>query len=202
MPNYFTIAMAEMKRGSGNFKVICYGIKEKCILSVQMKHQDIISNNEVMWDLFALTEAELSETNREYLELRQKGNLKKYYSKDDAKSFFNNQCIDAAYFYNSDKTYAVIAPSSVAIKPPEVDDDGIKHRVDFKCNNFSRSSVLNKDYRMLNYWASLDKEQYKEKANYWQSYLKKPDTTVYLVLYNHVFRSGNNRKWIAGFHCL
>ena len=201
MPNYFTIAMAEMWPGS--FKVVCYGISEKCFLSIHMEHQDIISsNNEIKWDIFALTEARLIATNREYYVLRQEGNLRKYYSKDEARTFFDNRCIDAAIFFKSDETYAVIAPDTVTIHPPEVDGSSIKHKVGFKCDNYSRSKVLNKDYRMLKYWANVDKAKFKEKANYWQGYVQAPDKQVYLVMYNHTFRNGRNKKWIAGFHCL
>ncbi len=200
MPDYFTIAMSEMWTGS--FKVICYGFSEKSFISVHMKQQDIIGNNgEIKWDLFAATEAVLQPTGSEYFRLNEEGRLKGYCSKNDAKKFFSKLCIEASNFYNSDETYAIIAPNSITIHPPEV-DDRVKCKVSFFCNNFSRSNVLNKDYRMLNYWGNLKKTQLEEKAAYWQKYLQLPDRQVYLVLYNHVFPHGATKKWIVGFHCL
>ncbi|WP_102345881.1 hypothetical protein [Bacillus sp. Marseille-P3661] len=200
MSQLLTIAISEMD--PHKYKVITYDLNEGDYKSLNIEKRDFFKNEKPVWDMFAVTEADVIPDRGELFKVVGEPTFIQNKTPEEMTALFEKLQISARRFYsNSNIRYGVVKIGSVdRLNPPEK-NNRIKQRVDFTSKGFERTGVLIKDYQWLTYWEKLHEEQWEEKLNHWLAYFNKPEVNVYVVMYCHHFKRNFNR-WISGFHCL
>lgn len=203
MNEYLTISISETRRFE--YKVVTVCKQDSRFYALNITEDQFVNNDgSIAWDLFGWTKANLDYIGRGLY--RPKGappEVVNYMSKEKMKYFFNQLDVELETFLDDDcqLEYGVIKVNEVReIQPPYTSDNMTKQRVQIVSGNTSRT-LLNKDYKWLNYWENVDEEQIQDKIEHWHRVLNQEDSSVYAVLYRHQFRN-NAQKWICGFHCI
>lgn len=204
MAELLTLGISETKRKQ--FKIITYDLQDKSFVPLLLNKTDFFDKEgNVIWDLFAITKVENYRKPNKYLyEVEGQTQLVKYLTKSEMKDFFDERKIKAKRFFNSRKVYGIVqARAPITLHSPLRDQYGrFTHRIDMISGLDRYERILIKDYRWLSYWEKLPSSLYEEKIKKWETFFTESDKSIYLLFYRHTFSNGNQRAWIAGFHCI
>lgn len=220
MPRLLTLAMSEMNPKNSNYKVIAYYFDKGEIIGINLlenRFKDI--NGAIVWDIGAVTKVEsIIKKDEGLYQINGDMILEKYYSKNELKDIFLNELNNySSFIRNKNFQYAIIKPSTVILKKPEIDKyNYFRTYVTFWANGVEGKCKYNKDYRWIKYWKHIydceSMTKIEEKIDYYQKFFSNKE--MYLILYrykdkiNTTINNNLSRKykhsidvhWIAGFH--
>jgi hypothetical protein len=189
MSKYLTLAISETFRNSNKFKIIIYDINTKVFSEEEKSEKDFFDAiGTPIWDLFHVTEVK-----------NNKAKIIDRYSKKQIINLFKQNQISLEKFLQSSIDYGIVKLNN--FKEVQPLDDNFQTRVVVRSKGQNKK-LLNKDYRWVKYWNSLNKDLYERKIIQWKKFLNNSNNEVYAVMYRHTFRNGNKSQWIAGFHCI
>jgi hypothetical protein len=190
MSKYLTLAISETFRNSNKFKIIIYDINTEAFSEEEKSEKDFFDRSGVPnWDLFHVTEVK---NNKEKI-------IDRYSKKQIINLFKQNQISLEKFLQSTSMVYGIVKLNN--FKELQPIDDKFQTRVVVRSKGTNKQ-LLNKDYRWVKYWNSLNKDSYEEKIIQWKNFLNNSNNEVYAVMYRHTFRNGSKSQWIAGFHCI
>jgi hypothetical protein len=188
MSKYLTIAISETYRNSNRFKIVYFDLSTNTFAEKDISEKEFFEpNGKPVWDLLHVTEVKDGQAR-----------LVVAYSKNKVVDLFKKNEISVEKFYKSSLKYGIVKLSRIKeVKPL---DENFQTRIVLRSRGEDRY-LLNKDYRWVKYWLSLNKELYDEKSEQWKDFLN--NNEVYAVMYRHVFKkNGSIGRWIAGIHSI
>ena len=216
-----SLAIAEMDpRVPGEFTILGMEMKRKTICPFLLSKEDIIApNGDIRWDLGRITNVgsvqeylkeHTNKLNVSYIP----SNCSLSESLVDLPQILEEKKESATDFFTvSNKSrYAIVKVSHVndiTVVPSEkYPHPSCKMNVRFQGSS-RNESILNKDYRWVNYWVrqyernnnEQNKAQFDESRKRYIELLNSKKKNLYCILYRHFFSDGFN-IWIAGMHWL
>lgn len=209
MPNLLTLAISESKPEKGEYKIVAMDIEDNKFYSMDLKMDEFFKNNQILWDLGAVTYVESLNIVSDYknnLLHRPEGSIKfkRYYSRQELKDYFDRNLINLDKFYHSqDIAYGIVRIDYLDEILEPSNNEVFKQYINITAQGYEKKWVLIKDYRWLHYWRHIyEQNRVKEKIKYFKGLIKEnTNHNVYLIMYRHNF-SNSPGRWIVGFHWL
>lgn len=205
-----TVAIQEMDRVKGDFKIVTYDIENRDFISSQLSKEDFFNRpGEVVWDLFAVTEVkEVIKKDWGEFSTFYDPEFRRYFTKKEMINFMRRNTGDLNDFID-DNTYdrytiiPIISIDNIEVKTDR--DNNLYTLISFKYND-QDEKYSNKDFRWINYWRQIPEDKWESKIEKWYSYINNTEKRVFLIMNNLWFPRGNGNfkkhTWISGFHCL
>lgn len=205
-----TVAIQEMDRVKGNFKIVTYDTENRNFISSQLSKEDFFNRpGEVVWDLFAVTEVkEVIKKDRGEFSILYDPEFKRYFTKKEMINFMRRNTGDLNDFIddNTYDRYTIIPINTIDNIEVNTDrDNNLYTLISFKYKD-QEKKYSNKDFRWINYWRQIPEDKWESKTEKWYSYINNTEKRLFLIMNNLWFPrdDGNFKKntWISGFHCL
>ncbi len=214
--SFLSLAMTETKPGTGDFNVIAMDMHSYKLIPIKLSKNEIITpGGQVIWDVGRITVVdrvqryvnyETDPRNVVYVasncRLSEEGvNLKRILEENisSADVFYSSPSGRFAIVKVNDVSQLLVERRSIEAMPQ------CKMTVSISGSKRAYKTLLNKDYRWVNYWLwKYDQENnggLEADYNRYVQILNRRGKTLYLILYRHYFRQ-DNRIWIAGMHWL
>ena len=176
MPNLLTLAITESKPNL-EYKVLAMDIECNKFYDMDLKLDEISKDNKILWDLGGITSVDrldLASSYNNNLVYKPLGNIKfiKSCSRKELKDLFKKNSIDLKKFYNEDITHGIIQIDYLDdISIPGYRDGVFKSYIKVTAQGYQkREGILNKDYRWLNYWKHIYRQnRVNEKIEYFKT---------------------------------
>ncbi len=217
LTEFLTLAITETRPQTGEFNVIAMETRSQNIVPIHLvKEQIVSSEGDVFWDIGFVTSVSgnmqrkhLGNDNSLFLisgSARLGANkINTFKAICDAKS-----TTPQTFFDNEKQRFCILKISKVEDLSIYVDKESeienIKHYLSvYVCGMPAYQnpiSLLNKDYRWINFWNWIYKnDAFDEKKKKYMKLLNRRDKELYLILYRHHFKTSNHH-WIVGMHWL
>lgn len=217
MTDFITLAITEVKPQANDFNVIAMETKSQTIVPIHLLREQIItSSGDIYWDIGFLTSVNGS------IQRKSIGNDNSLFIVNGSSKLGENKTnslktvfeaksnTPQTFFDNEKQRFCILKISKVdnisTMTGKESDTDKIRHYLSVYVNGLpaykNPISILNKDYRWINFWNWVCKnDAFNEKKKQYLQLLNRKDKDLYLIIYRHQFRAGS-RYWIVGMHWL
>lgn len=197
--NLLTLSISET--WENNYKVVAYNIDKHQFHALKIHESKFFNpDGSNAWDLFGVTSVEgLKPTSGEFMDPIGLPRVVNYYNKKEMIDFFNRKQMPANRFFSGRFDYGIIKADSITKIHLPIIHEKLSQKIDFFSGSYKYPNVLNKDFKWLQYWNQLPKDEYEEKILQWTNYFKENNNEIFLVLH---YYSRYQYRWIVGFHCL
>ena len=217
MYQFLTLAITETFVHTGEFNVIAMGMKSQTIIPISLTKEQIVSETgEIFWDIGFVTNVDKiperkvdkynnSNENHPYIVTGSVnlGDNKSHMLKAilDAKS---KSCND--FFSNEKHRFCIVKSNKLedmSIYNKQGDKE-LRHYIKVRVGRLpayeNPKNIRIKDYRWINFWNWIYKNQiYEEKKKKYLKLFNKKEKELFLILYRHKFQE-NSQYWVVGLH--
>ena len=212
MNEMLTLAIAETIPSKNEFNIIALELSKQHILAIRLSKDQIRTpNGKIFWDIGHVTFVE-----DVILDSKHNGNLiykceKVKYSDtsvDDLKQILDRKAnLGFEFFGNLSLNYRIVKVKKIHDIEYTIDATDNTLKIYLVIEIFGdiidsqKKRILCKDYRWLNYWKwVINKGNFDEKKKKYIELYNSNVRNLYLILYRHIYDSGEKRHWIAGIH--
>lgn len=217
LTDFLTLAITETQPQTGQFNVIAMEMRSQNIVPIHLDKEQIVSSTgEIFWDIGFVTSVNGS-IQRKYLGNDNSPFVINGSTKFGAnrintlKAIFDAKSTTPQTFFDNDKQRFCILKinkvENLAIYfDKKSETENIKNYLSVYVGGMpayqNPISLLNKDYRWINFWIWVCKnDAFEEKKKKYLKLLNRKDKELYLILYRHHFKTGS-QHWIVGMHWL
>ena len=211
--DFLTLSMTEKQPGAESFNVIAIEVSSYQLHPIRLGKNEIISEDgKIIWDIGRITTAETAYLDSEHVSDPRNAeclvtNCSLSDQKVKLKRILDDNITPISQFIDyPDIRFAIVKASDVLdiILEKSDEDPRPKCRLQVSFGN-SSYTLLNKDYRWVNYWvwqyAQNDEERLEENKRRYLQLLNRRGKSLYLILYRHYYQT-HPAVWIAGMHWL
>lgn len=221
--NILTLSMAE-KTNRNDYQIIGLDLDSQEIVSISgISKDDIIVNNNSVWDIGAVTSIDLTKNDSEgvyaynysgkaklkepfdrnfflkVLKMKSHGNSKFFVNEKEIFDIIRIVRLDDIIERGGKHYIRAIIAADTNHTSMRISADGIREQ----SGKYYYTELLVKDIRWVKYWDWAKKNKfYEEKVNIYRKSFNKFYHDKYIVVYRHRFNNLSTSYWVTGLHLM